>query len=354
VDLTSRTTAVEGARSIGNAASALLRTVGTDQGNLETSLERLELNAVRAVDQSTQRFDAGTSGEPTEEDMLVVALSQLSIGNTLLAAESAVASPQQTDRLRSAVTELETMADALEAEDALPTLVQGFDTSPDGSLLGVVDAALAALDEMASTAADVATAVLDKALKPLVERVPATLRDLGGELNLDIPGRLARWGLRAVRGGLDLLLQLVDLEAVERVRARIDQVLARLGQGEDSVVLAGWAIGADAVRAILSDRDPSQRTEREALVRELAELTERFGRLCRLLRRIAVAVASLAATLALLHIALPQAVAVTTLGLVLVLAAVVVVGRDYTGASDLPGRVRGVRLLVGAGQDAPS
>lgn len=353
MESTARTNSVQDARSVGNAASALLRKVRSGQGDVETALDRLELNAVRAIESPVQGFDTGPGGQPTDEDVLAVALSQLGIGNTLLAAESAVASPEQTDRLESAVLALEGTADALEAEDAESALVQGFDTSPGGVPLPLVDAARTALDEMASTAAEVATAVLDKTLQPIVQRVPDPLPSLGEELDLDIPGRLTRWGLRAVRRGLDLLLRLVDLQAIERVRGRIDQVLARLGQGEDGTVLAGWAIGADAVRASLTDRAPSE-VGHSALVQELADLTERFLRLCRLLRRVAVVIAGLAATLALLHVTVPHALALTTLGLVLVLGAVVIVGRDYTGATDLPGRVRGVRLVVGAVRDAPA
>lgn len=352
MDSTVRTNAVEDARSVGYAATALLRKVRSDQGDVEAALERLELNAGRAIDNPVQGFDTGPGGQLVDEDVLAVALSQLEIGNTLLAAESALASPEESDRLGSALVALDGTADALEAEDAASTLRQGFDTSPGGTPLPVIDAARAALDEMAAAAAQVATAVLDKTLQPILKHVPDPLPGLAGELDLDIPGRLTRLGLRAVRRGLDLLLRLVDLQAVARVRDQIDQVLAQLGRGEDAAVLAGWAIGADAVRTALTGREPGE-AERSALTRELADLTQQFLRRCLLLRRVAVAVAGLAATLALFHVVVPQALALTTLGLVLVLGAVVLLGRDYTGANDLPGRVRGVRLVV-AVHDAPA
>jgi len=59
-----------------------------------------------------------------------------------------------------------------------------------------------------------------------------------------------------------------------------------------------------------------------------------------------VVLVGLGGLLALLHVTLPHSLTVTTIGLALVLGAAVVIGRDYTGASDLPGRVRGVRLVL--------
>lgn len=339
------TDAVRDARSVGGAADAVARAIRSN-GDVESALDQLELQAAHIVGDSVQGFDAD-GVEPSDEELLAIAVSQLGIGTTLLCTEAAAAPTAggSVAELQSAVTTLERTADALEEHGAAAPLEQGFDTRPGGSPLPVADAALAALDEMADAAGDVATAILDRTLKPLVDRVPAPLKDIGTQLGLDIPGRLARWGLRAVRKGLDLLLRLVDFEAVERYRERLDAVLTRLGQGEDAAVLSGWAIGVEAVRAEVTAGRPAGVDE--ALVRELAGLADRFAQLCRLLRRVAGLIAGLAATLALFQITLAHAVGVTALGLVLVLAAMVALGRDYTGASDIPGRVRGVRVLLG-------
>ena len=343
------TDAVRDARSVGGAADAVLRAIRSNR-DPGPALDRLELQAARVVGDSVQGFDAD-GAEPSEQDLLATAVTQLGIGTTLLHTEAAAAAPapapaRPVAELQSAVTTLERTADALEAQAAPAPLAQGFDTRPGGAPLPVADAALAALAEMAGAAADVATAILDRTLKPLVDRVPAALRDFGAELDLDIPGRLARWGLRAVRKGLDLLLRLVDLAAVERYRERLDAVLARLGQGEDAAVLTGWAIGVEEVRADLTASGAGRAVD-EALVAELARLADRFAELCRLLSKVAGLIAGLATALALFQVTLPHAAAVTAVGLVLVLAAAVALGRDYTGASDLPGRVHGVGVLLG-------
>ena len=87
------------------------------------------------------------------------------------------------------------------------------------------------------------------------------------------------------------------------------------------------------------------------LVAELANLSARFGRLCRLLRGVVVALAGAASALALLHVTMPHVVPLTAAGVVLVLGVTIVLGRDYTGASDLPGPVRGVRILLREASD---
>jgi hypothetical protein len=201
---------------------------------------------------------------------------------------------------------------------------------------------------MSSSAAVVLTAVLDKTLKPLLEKVPEGLSDLVSFLDEEASGRLLRWGLRAVRQGLDILLGLVDLPVVERVRNRIDEVLEQLGQGRDAAVVAGWAIGAVDVRPAVAVAEMArpEHGRHERLLGDLSMLAERFSRLCALLRRIAVAVTGLATALAVAGVTAAHALAVTTLGLVLVLGALVVLGRDHTGSLDLPGRSRGVRLLL--------
>jgi hypothetical protein len=341
--------AVDDARAVGTAAQAMLYAIRSGTGDLDAAVDWLEVNAVRIVGDPVNRFDA--PGEPpSEEDLLALAASQLGIGTTLVAAEAAAESTRHADRLDVAITALEGTADSLEMDNAGPAVKQGFDTAPHGTPLDVRAAAYAALDEMAGGAAEVATAVLDNTLKPVVERIPGPVRDLVDGLHLDVGGRLVRWGLRAVRRGLDLLQRLVDIDAIERVRARIDSVLERLGRNEDAGVLAGWAIGADAVRDEVARRNkPAERAE---LVAELADLTTRFVRLCGALRGVAIALAGLASVLALLQITLPHAGAITIAGLVLIIGATVVLGRDYTGSDDLPGRVRGVGILLRTVPDA--
>lgn len=340
--------AVDDARAVGAAAQAMVHAIRSGGGDLDAAVDWLEVNAVRVVGDPVDRFDA--AGEaPSDEDLLALAASQLSIGTTLVAAEGAVESAQHADRLGAAVVALEGTADALEVRAAGPGVTHGFDTAPGGTPLDLRAAAHAALDEMAGAAADVATAVLDKTVAPLVERIPGPVRDLVDGLQLDVGGRLARWGLRAVRRGLEILQRLVDVDAIERARARVDGVLARLGQGEDADVLAGWAIGADAVRDEVDRRTRAAR--RAELVAELAALTARFVRLCAALRGVAVALAGLASVLALFQVTLPHAGAITLAGLVLIVGATVVLGRDYTG--DLSWRVRGVGVLVRTVPDDP-
>jgi hypothetical protein len=351
-----REQAVANARSISGAADAFMRALGTGETNAERAADRLERQAESVMGDSVAAFDSTQQGEavPSDEELLAQSLSQFSIGLTLVAAESAASDGTRTEGLRDAIATLDRTAAAIEAGGSDESVVRGFDTHPHGERLSVHDAAFVALDEMAGTAATVTIALLSRTLKPLNEYLPGDLGNTLTKLNTDIAGRFVPWGLRAVRSGLDLLLSMVDLPAVESVRNRIEQVLDKLGQGSDSAVLTGWAIGVEDVRHTL---DAAQVTEASAenddLVARLAELATRYSSLCKLLRQIAMVVTGLAAALALLNVTWPHSLAVTTACLVLVLGAVIVLGRDYTGASDLPGRVQGVRFLVLSSNDAP-
>jgi hypothetical protein len=346
--------AITDARSISGAAGAFLRAVRSGGSNFERAAERLERQAAVVVTNSVARFDSNEQTQLSDEELLADSLSQFSIGLTLVAAESAASDAVGTDQLDAAIANLDSTADALEAGGSEDSGVRAFDTHPNGERLGVIDAALAALDEMAETAATVVNSLLNRALRPLIELLPEDLRNALARLNGDLPGRFVKWGLRAVRRGLDMLLSLVELPAVEGVRDGINQVLGRLGQSSDAAVLAGRAIGVDDVRESFSTAPATLASaENEDLVAKLADLANRYSSLCKLLKRIAVIITSLAAALALIHVALPYSVAVTTAGLGLVLGALIVLGRDYTGANDLPGRIHGVRLLVvGSNHDA--
>src|SRR5215207_6538094 len=142
-----RADAVQDARSVAAAANAVVYAIRRDQAGLGDAVDRLELLAVRTVGQPVQGFDA-TGAQAEDEDLVTAALTQLGIGNTLLSAQAAIESAPQARGLESAVATLERTADALDAQDAAPALVHGFDARPGGAELGVVDAALAALGEI--------------------------------------------------------------------------------------------------------------------------------------------------------------------------------------------------------------
>ncbi len=348
-------TAAAESRSVATAAASLLRSVQGRGGDLDNALDRLELQARRAIESPpVQGFDAAAPDTVTDEDVMADALSQLSIGLTLVSAEAAVNQEEGVPHLDDAVSSLEATATVIESGGAAQAAVLGFDTAPDGVLLSLQDAAIQSLDEMSAAATDVATAILDKARKPLMKAVPEQLRDPITTYADEVGGRLLRWGLRAVRKGLDLLLGLVDLALVERARDTIDQILAGLERDEDAETLMAFAIGAQAVRADLQrPADPSSEEAHRRLVTDLAGLADRFARLCVVLRRIASVIAGLTGVLLVVPIAVPHATPLTVAGLCIVLGAVVVLGRDYTGATDLPGRVLGVRLLVAGGPSGP-
>lgn len=329
-------TPVQDARSVSSAARALARALDGRGTDTRTALDTLELHARRVVEDADRGFAAEAA--PSDESLLREALIQFEVGATLCAAEKARAG--RTGDLTSAAAQLDQAADTMDNLDASASGLRGFDATT--FTASTTDAALLALDEMAASASQVADKVLGKTFKPLLDKVPQELRDVLGEVAE--PGGLLRWAMRAVRKGIELLTRLVDLPLLETARERVDDILARLGKGEDSAVIAGSVIGADGVRAWLHEAGPAP--DGTTLVGELADVAERYGRLCTLLGRVAVAITGLAALLAALQITMAHAAAITAVGLAMVLGVLVVLGRDHTGANDVPGGVRGVRLLI--------
>lgn len=315
------------ARQVAAAAKALARAVNAG-GDVESAARRLEQDARQALEEAPR---VGVEEVPSDEELLAMALSQLSIGTALAQAEHTLVTRKETHRLDSASASLAATADLLENLEAPTVGIRSESTTIESA----VEAGMSTLDTMASAAAEVVNATFNK----LLEKVPDDLR---ARLDADLPGKIAGLALRAVRAGFKLLQRLVSVDAIKQIRADIDDVIARLGHGEDTIVLSGWAIGATSVRFGLAE--PANGSIAE-LRRQLDDLTSRYTKLCKLLRRVALVIAGLGGTLALIDVTLPHAAAVTVVGLVLVLGATIVLGRDYTGANDLPGPVRGVRLL---------
>jgi hypothetical protein len=133
---------------------------------------------------------------------------------------------------------------------------------------------------------------------------------------------------------------------LESLREQLDDLLSRLGQGQDATVLLGAAIGSERVSVSVA-RIPAEQRD-PFLVQQLSGLAARYHRLCRLLRQAALAILGVAVALAaIVGVGAPALAAFSAAALVTVMAAAVVLGRDHTGATDLPGHTRGVGILIG-------
>ena len=344
--MTDSTEAVADARAVALAAASFARAGhGGDGERFALASDRLEFHAERAM----SRADPGPV--ESDEEVLAVALSRMGIGTTLLAADSYGRSRGAHVRERSvaldvAVGALEGTADDLEAQQREPESLRGFDAAPDGEPLDVLGAVLAALDEMVEAAVGVVEVVWEKTAGAVISRLPEGLGDIVESFVSDTAGVLVRCGLRAVRGALDLLLRLVDVPTVERLRDVLDGLLERWADGVDPGVLLGSVIGADDVRDRMAAGVPDPGLVRDDVVGELGATTARYVRLCRMLRGTAVVAVGIGTYAAGAGAGVPAVVAGTGAVLLVVLAATVVLGRDHTGATDLPGRTRSVQVLV--------
>lgn len=331
--------ASDNARTVADGANSLLRALrnGTDP---QAAMDRLELRAARCLDQADNFFDAPADSD--QEGRLAEAISLLGIGTTLLQADATVDRGGSANDLAGSIASLEGTADAIDLLQAESSRIQRFDggTGTDGSLR---DVALRALDQMAGSACDVVMLVLDKVAGPLIKKVPEGVTDIGKEFASDAPRRLARWALRSVRRGIDLLLRLIDLRTIHRQREIVDSLIDRLQGDSDPGVVVGWVIGADSARmAILAGRPSS--SDQDPRAAELHTLADRFARHCRLLRRAGVLIAAAAALLAPWDFASSAWLAPS--GMLVVLLATVLLGRAHTGGSENLLGVRGVKIVM--------
>jgi len=111
---------VADARLVAGAANGLPWALAGDYADVGTAVDRLELQASRVVGQPVALFDSPGVAAPSVEDDLTGALSQLTIGLTILSADSALRAGVDREDFRSSVTTLERTADAIEASGAEP------------------------------------------------------------------------------------------------------------------------------------------------------------------------------------------------------------------------------------------
>lgn len=327
-------------------AGRVLRDALDDPGQRALAVTRLALAGERSIgafDGATaQAFESTgvpAGGEPPEErtvDVLAAALGQLDVATTLLAASSAVGEREAPDRtaldqpLRRLGTTVEVLAGL---ESAPPQRFQ--DDSPRTS---TVDNAVDALRSGVTTAFDAivkrSSEVAAASITGIRDGGPRALADgwrwAKQNLKLDkIGGKLAKLGLRAVRGALRILYRLLPSDRLDAIQDRVERLVTTADAGSPALAMVGAALGADeAARtadAALDDRsgDPAKLA---AATSALTALAARHGKVMDLCGGIATAIGF--ATALTGFGGLPVLLLGAHLGL---LGTVVVIGRQYVG-----------------------
>jgi hypothetical protein len=354
------------ARSVAAAAELVresLAATGTVDSYAVEALERIATTHIDvAASHARQGFEpdptAGAVGAaPTETAVLAAVVSNLAVGEAMLAAGRAVG--EGADRadpayLSGAVADLELTADSLERLDAASmALSQRFDSASAADPAQAADRLRAGVEQALQQIADSAGQVSTQAFTSSAAIVPDKIRELVGQLGERIDlgehaGRLVRLGLRAVQRALNLFARLFPGDLLRRAGADVLALHDRLAAHEPGSAVVGWLVGVDSVRGRLDevlahDTEPARL---DAVNAEVQRLSARFTGLMDLATDIVKLTAGAGALLAVVGVAVPHLPLIVAGALVMVVAGVVLLAGDYVDARADLGFVRGIRPVV--------
>lgn len=325
-------------RSVLRAGKEL--SAAADTASRESAADRLAKAAERSIAQfdSTvvQGFDGAVLPVPvlvTEDarDVLAAALQQLQVVNTVFAASRVLDRDDEADR--------EVLAIQLGEFESAVSLAGAAENS---SVFGFAPAPVATAADFRKLVAEAYAGFASRSAKTIVtsfsgirDRGPGAVRDawswVNEKLELDkIGGRLVKLGLRALLGVLRLLSRLVPAARTDSVQQRVERLIDAVDRGSPTAALAGAAIGADeAARrsdALLCKEElDADHLGTGAL--DLGALTAKHGRTMDLCDGVAAAIGIAAK----FTTAVPQLPMLVLGAQVLLIASVVVIGRDCTG-----------------------
>jgi hypothetical protein len=314
-------------------------------GTAETSLGKLEAPPVEGI----------AAPADDTESMLAAALSRLGVAGTMFAASEAVGEHGPAEP--SALDEPLRRLDATVALLTRPPVPQGIAAPPPSATSA--DALAALRRQLGRTVEDLvsrSTTVISGSLNGVHDRGPAEVRKawdmINEKLDLDeFGGKLARIGLRALRGALAILARIVPESWLAGIRASVDHLIDTTDRRGPAKAIVGAAIGADRLAEPAVDLSTLDTVRLDRGTADLAELTAKYGKLMDLCGGIGTAIGVAAKLTGVLRLTAPQLGVIILAAHVLVIGGVVVLGRDHADAGldpgdDGRGLVRGVRTIL--------
>jgi hypothetical protein len=324
----------------------------------EASIARLD--ELGAGDGAPGLAPAGASDGA--ETLLAAALGQLGVAGTMFAASEAVGEhgPAESSALDEQLRRLDTTMTLLQ-----PLAAQGIAAGSAPS--ATVPQALAALDrQLGRTVDDIvarSTKVIGGSLTGIHDRGPDAVRKAwdmaNAKLQLEaIGGKLAKIGLRALRGALALLARIVPAAWLTGVRAGVDRLIASVDDRGPGKAIVGTVLGTDRLAEVAKlDQSTLDTARLDRGTGDLAELAAKYGRLMDLCGGIGTGIGLAAKFTVVLRLSIPQLGLLIMAAHLLVVAGVLVLGRDHIdpGAhagdhtdepEDTRGLVRGVATIV--------
>jgi hypothetical protein len=329
-----------------------------------------EASIARLDELGAGRDAPGLAPRPDDtETLLAAALGQLGVAGTMFAASEAVGEhgPAESSALDEQLRRLDTTMTLLRAP-AAQGIAAGLASS------ATVPQALAALDRQLGRTVDDIVArsakVIGGSLTGIHDRGPDAVRKAwdmaNAKLQLEaIGGKLAKIGLRALRGALTLLARIVPAVWLSGVRAGVDRLIASVDERGPGKAVVGAVLGADRLAEVAKlDQSTMDMARLDRGTGDLAELNARYGRLMDLCGGIGTGIGLAAKFTVVLRLSIPQLGLLIMGAHLLVVAGVLVLGRDHLDAgahgddqadqhSDKPGKdddtrglVRGVATIV--------
>jgi hypothetical protein len=385
-------TLAESTRSVADGFNLLRQALAESSVPDPLVIERLERAAQRQLGElgpTTQGFEPDVAWHPatvegqigdsiSEETIFAEVLADLSTGNALLAAGQAIGETTKVDehsgetlptatglgdsgkpfdgqRLEQAGVLLTRVADGL-FQRAREGRVRraGFEpVQPSIDLqtaaARLTDQVSTTLEDLASAAGGVVTEAITKAFEWAPDRLTEVIDDLGNKLKLGERGqRLLGLGLRAIERALSALHGLIPLESIAEMRDELNELRGRFDSGDPAPAVLGWIIGVEDIRAEATRlaRPSGSIAAIDQAVEMLRALGERFASLMTVVSGIVTALGMATGLIGVLGVAIPHLPVIAAGAFMLVVAAVVLIGTDYTDTRLLPDFVTGVRSIL--------
>ena len=292
--------------------------------------------------------------EQTQESLLVVALTDLQIGNVMIAAGGAIKEveiPDERSILNDALLNLETTTQFFKqtlSGSASSTLDQGENKE----LLSVKtfkNSLQETLDSFVCEAEKAVSGVCEGLSKVDPETVLSSISHLGKAIQ-DLPrmGRLFGQGVRKLEQGLEFLNQILPKEILEQLQEKVRELWEKVTQGELIHQILNNTFGIESVQSqvfeILEtavDSNSLNTSKLDQVNPALIALSESFKGKMKIAQNITGAVTATGLILPYTPLAGAPAMILVTSIYIAVIAVVIIVGRDYTDADDI-GCVPGV------------
>lgn len=323
---------------------------------LLSAAEQQETDATGA----REYFLAAASLEKTPEaapaDIMTIVISDLSVANTLMAAGAALEETEtkaDPAKLDQAVIGLQQSSDV--NENAIRAFAFSSEPVHSADLPSARDSfrerTEEALKELISKAKDACSGAITAMKKLDPQKLIQALADLGGPLaQLPRVGSLFQKGLEKMQSALDFLRRLLDADFMSEIKEKLSSLWERVKDGSWADDLLGWTFNRPAIEAMLPKAASSPQLTPDQVDRatgDLAPLVEKFSSEMKWAKALTAAV-GFGGSLLVYASAVTAGTSALFVGgaYLMILAAIIVIGRDSAGTGKLLHNGRGVESII--------